>query len=173
MTATRRHVLGVIIGGLCGCALALAGQPAWAAITIVAGLTAGVVPVDVRERRIPTPLVVGAAAAGAACVVITSVADGSSSAASRAIGGAVVVGGAFLLVHLFDPAGLGFGDVRLAVVAGGLVAYGAGNLTAAVAAAALAALAAAIVAVVARSRSTPFAPFLLGIALAVLGIAAA
>ena len=77
MTATQRPVLALTIGGLCGCTLAIAGEPAWAAIAIVAGLAVGVVPADVRERRIPTPLVVGAAVAGAACVVITSLADGA------------------------------------------------------------------------------------------------
>src|SRR5262249_13581305 len=138
-----------------------------------AGLAVGVVPADVRERRIPTPLVVGAAFAGATSATITSIGDASSSAAFRAIVGAAVVGAAFLVVHLINPAGLGFGDVRLAVVVGGLVAYGAGNPIAGVAAAAFAALAAAVVTIVARSRSTPFAPFLLALALVVLGLAAA
>jgi leader peptidase (prepilin peptidase)/N-methyltransferase len=171
VTALRLHLIAVIVGGVCGCAFATVGQPAWAAIAILAGVAAGVVPVDLRERRIPTPLVAPAAIASVASVALTSIDDASWTAAVLAIGGAAVVGAAFLLVHLLHPAGLGFGDVRLATVAGGLVAYGVGNLSAAVATAAIAALAATVVTMAARSRSAPFAPFLLGAALAVLTVA--
>jgi leader peptidase (prepilin peptidase)/N-methyltransferase len=150
---------------------AVAGQPAWAAIAVVAGAATGIVPVDLRERRIPTPLVAAAAIAAVVSVAITSIENSSWSVTARALGGAALVGGAFLIVHLLHPAGLGFGDVRLATLAGGLVAYGTGNLTVAVATATVAAVAAALVTIAARSRSAPFAPFLIGAALVALAIA--
>ena len=46
-----------VAGGLAGCALAVAGRPAWAALVILAGVGVGVIPADLRERRIPTLLV--------------------------------------------------------------------------------------------------------------------
>jgi leader peptidase (prepilin peptidase)/N-methyltransferase len=169
-TTGRRHVV-VVSGGLCGCALAAVGQPAWAALAIVAGLAA-VVPVDVRERRIPTPVVAAATIATTTSIVITALGDESWPVAALAVSGTLIVGGVFLLVHLLHPAGLGFGDVRLGAVAGGLVAYGTGNPATAVATAGLAALIAAVVTLASRSRSIPFAPFLLATALAALAVAA-
>jgi leader peptidase (prepilin peptidase)/N-methyltransferase len=172
MTPTVGHRIAAAVGGLTGCVLAAVGEPAWAAVAIVVGVAVGVVPADLRERRIPTPLVLIGALGGLAAIVITVVADETSSPIIHAVAGAVIVGGAFLLVHLVQPAGLGFGDVRLAALIGGLVAYGAASIPAAVATAAIAAVAAALTTVVARSKSAAFAPYLLGVALAALVISA-
>jgi leader peptidase (prepilin peptidase)/N-methyltransferase len=168
MTPTVGHRIAAAVGGLTGCVLAAVGQPGWAAVAVVVGVAVGVVPADLRERRIQTSLVLIGAFGGLAAVVITTVVDETWSPVVHAVAGAVLVGGAFLVVHLVQPAGLGFGDVRLAACMGGLVAYGAGSIPAAVVTAAVVAVAAAVTTVVARSKSTAFAPYLFGVALAAL-----
>jgi leader peptidase (prepilin peptidase)/N-methyltransferase len=72
-----------------------------------------------------------------------------------------------------NPAGMGFGDVRLATLIGAAVSFSAG-LPAAVVAAGGACVAAVLVAVAARRRSVPFAPLLVAaglIALVAAGVA--
>jgi leader peptidase (prepilin peptidase)/N-methyltransferase len=151
-------------GGLAGCVLAAFGEHGWAALAILGGVAAGVIPSDLRERRIPTLLVAIGAGAAAFAAGITVVRDGSSAPVVRVAVGAVVVGGAFLVVHLIQPRGLGFGDVRLATLVGALTAYGTASVADAAVAAALGALAASIATLVTRARSAPFAPYLLAAA---------
>jgi leader peptidase (prepilin peptidase)/N-methyltransferase len=71
------------------------------------------------------------------------------------------VGAAFLVVHLVQPRGLGFGDVRLAALTGALTAYGTASVADAAFAAVLAAVVASIATVARRARATPLAPYLL------------
>jgi leader peptidase (prepilin peptidase)/N-methyltransferase len=168
MSLAERYRNAAVFGTATGCALASAGHPAWAATAIVSGVAVGVVPTDVRERRIPTVLVGIGAAAGLVAIVITSVVDQTRSPVIHALGGVAIVGGAFLIVHLIHPAGVGFGDVRLAALIGGLVAYGAASIPAAVATAAVASVVAAIATLISRSTSTPLAPYMLGTALIAL-----
>jgi leader peptidase (prepilin peptidase)/N-methyltransferase len=157
-------------GGALGGALAAAGQPGWAALTVMAGMAVGIVAADLRERRIPTALVALGAGAATIAAAVTSARDASWSPLIDLVGGAAVVGGAFLVVHLAQPRGLGFGDVRLATVAGALTAYGTGSIAFAAAAAAAGAIAVVGGTVVQRTRSAPFAPYLLGACALVLVI---
>jgi leader peptidase (prepilin peptidase)/N-methyltransferase len=173
MTVTTTYRTIAVGGGLVACVLAAAGLPAWAAVAVAVGVGVGVVAVDVADRRIPTRLVVIGAAAGVASVAISCIVDSSLAPVLDALGGAVLVGGAFALVHLLHPAGLGFGDVRLAALVGGLVAYGAASVAVAVLVAAIAAVAVAVATVAARTRSAPMAPYLLGAAVLVLVVTAA
>jgi leader peptidase (prepilin peptidase)/N-methyltransferase len=159
--STPAHRSIAAAGGLVGAALAAAGQPAWAALTILAGVGICVVTVDLRERRIPTPLVLIGAIAAVLVAAVTSIRDETWAPLIHAVAGAAVVGVALLVVHLVQPHSLGFGDVRLAALTGALTAYGAVSITAATVAAVLAALVAAIAAVAMRARSVPFAPFLI------------
>jgi leader peptidase (prepilin peptidase)/N-methyltransferase len=155
------HRMATAAGGLAGGLLAAAEKPAWAAMAILVGVAVSIVPADLRERRIPTSLVGIGAAATAVAAGITALRDGSSAPVVHVAIGAAIVGGAFLVVHLVQPAGLGFGDVRLATLAGALTAYGTSSVTAAAVAAALGALTASIVTIVMRTKTTPFAPYLL------------
>lgn len=68
---------------------------------------------DVRERRLPNWLTVP----GAAAVLVAAAAAGRGG---PALVGAVALAGLYLLVHLIAPAGMGAGDVKLAVGVGGL-----------------------------------------------------
>jgi leader peptidase (prepilin peptidase)/N-methyltransferase len=169
MTRPADRVIAAV-GGLAGVVLAVARQPGWAALAVVAGMAVGIVVTDLRQRRIPSDLVAIGAGAGTIAAAVTSGRDGSWEPIIDLLGGIAVVGGAFLVVHLVQPHGLGFGDVRLAAVAGALTAYGTGSIAHAAAAAAGGAVAVVVITLVRRRRSAPFAPYLLGACVLVLAV---
>ena len=88
-----------IVGAVCGTAAV-----AWAAALTV---------VDLRERRLPDVLTLTGA------VAVLTAAAGFGRGLSALLG-ALALGGLYLAVHLIDPAGLGGGDVKLALALGGL-----------------------------------------------------
>lgn len=145
-------------------AFAAVGAIEAATVVVLACLAATTVLVDIRERRIPTP-VVQTVAVGVSVAVITARVLQDRPVAGAAVG-ALLIGGAFLVVHLLDPTGLGFGDVRLATVVCGAVGWSFG-VPVAIAATVVAAVAAAVAGMVRRS-GVPFAPILLAVALAVI-----
>jgi leader peptidase (prepilin peptidase)/N-methyltransferase len=173
-------------GASFGLAAARAG---WSAgllpvLPLFAGLVA-MATVDIWAMRIPTRFAhVTALAVAAAMVLATSVDTGIDAAALRgAAVGAGVLGGGLLVLHLISPRMLGFGDVRLAAVAGLVVGWLAwtpdhpvlGPVGEALDAALLGGLIGASVGVallVVRRRSAPF-PFgpslALGAAVVILG----
>lgn len=69
--------------------------------------------VDLRERRLPNTLTVGGA------VVIPAVAAVCGRGAPALVG-ALCLGGVYLAVHMLSPAGMGAGDVKLALGLGAL-----------------------------------------------------
>jgi len=160
MSMVVAHRIVAVVGGIAGAVLAAAGQPAWAALAVLAGVAVGVVTVDLRERRIPTPLV-AIGTVGAVAAAITSGRDETWAPLVHAAAGASLVGAAFLVVHLVQPRGLGFGDVRLAALTGALTAYGTASVADAAFAAMLAAVIASIATVARRARAAPLAPYLL------------
>lgn len=87
------------MGVLCGIAVVF-----WAAL-----LSA----YDLLERRLPNPLTLS----GAVVILLGAAACGR---AAPAVVGASALGALYLLIHLRDPAGLGGGDVKLAVALGAL-----------------------------------------------------
>lgn len=68
---------------------------------------------DIRARRLPNWLTVP----GAIVVLVTAVAVDRGGPAAM---GAAALAGLYLVVHLAAPAGMGAGDVKLAVGVGGL-----------------------------------------------------
>lgn len=104
---------------------------------------------DVRTRRLPNLLTLP----GAAAVLVLAAANGRGAAA---LVGAVVLAATYLAVHLASPAGMGAGDVKLALGMGGLSgAFGPEVwLLAALAAPTLTAAAALLV----RRRTLPHGP---------------
>lgn len=150
--------------GAAGTLGALAAVPAY---WVFAAVLVVVSAIDLERSIIPNRVVYPALAAALPLLVVASAGDRSwSSLATAAIGGAAAF--AFLLVvHLIQPAGMGFGDVRLAGVIGvylgwlglGQVAVGlvAGFLLAAVVGAALLLAGSA-----GRTTKVPFGPFMAG-----------
>ncbi len=74
--------------------------------------------VDVQSRMIPTRVVGPAILLCAGLLAAAAVAQHDWSRYGTALLGAALVGGSLLAVHLVTPAGMGFGDVRLATLIG-------------------------------------------------------
>lgn len=121
--------------------------------------------VDLRERRLPDPMVATSAVAFLAAVSLSAAfAAGELRPASILIGSALMAG-PLLAVHLVSPAAMGFGDVKAAAVLG--MAVGAVHWHLALSALALASGLTATVGVARRRRTLPFGPGLVaGTALA-------
>lgn len=68
---------------------------------------------DIRVRRLPNWLTIP----GATAILVAAAATGHGV---PALLGAVALAGMYLIVHLISPAGMGAGDVKLAVGVGGL-----------------------------------------------------
>lgn len=90
-------------------------------ILIVASVALGII--DLRQYRLPNPIVFSALGASAAVVLIGELADGDGGVISAAITGALVYCGILFLMHLINPAGMGFGDVKLALLLGLFVGW--------------------------------------------------
>ena len=87
-----------------------------AELMAVSALTAWLIAlsvVDIREHRLPNALTLP----GAAVIFVVALWGGRGTAAL--IGTAALAGG-YLLLHLLAPAGMGAGDVKLALGLGGL-----------------------------------------------------
>lgn len=79
----------------------------------VTGWAAALSIVDVRHRRLPNPLTLG----GAVAILAGAAAGGR---AGPALIGGVGLSALYLMIHLAAPAGMGAGDVKLAVGLGAL-----------------------------------------------------
>ena len=93
-----------------------------AVLALVAGLVA-VSAVDVVYLRIPTPFVYAAGVAVAGGIALAAVVAGPAEAVVGAGLGAAAYGGFLGLFWLVAPSGIGFGDVRLAVLIGAVVGW--------------------------------------------------
>lgn len=89
-----------------------------AAAGLVLGAIGGPVGVwDLRARRIPDRLVVVGLGAVAVVVIVADL-GGAGVSVWAIVGGVLATALPLLVVHLVSPAGLGFGDVKYAVVVG-------------------------------------------------------
>lgn len=130
---------------------------------------------DLDHQRIPNRILYPGIVVGSVLLSVGAVADGDVTSLPRALGGAVGYFTALLVLALLARGGLGFGDVKLAVLLGMFTAYVSwGTLFAA---AALAILIGGLVAVgllVARKRGRkdviPFGPALVAGAFAALWV---
>jgi leader peptidase (prepilin peptidase) / N-methyltransferase len=120
---------------------------------IVVAWAATLTVLDVRHRRLPNALTLSGA------VVILAVAAGCGRGLP-ALAGALALAALYLVVHLLIPAGLGAGDVKLALGVGGLTgALGPDVwLLAALGAPVLTGLLAVVVAVRDRTATVPHGP---------------
>ncbi|MCW1959728.1 MAG: A24 family peptidase [Mycobacterium sp.] len=128
-----------VLKTLCGGAVL-----AWALALVV---------VDLTQRRLPNLLTVP----GAVVILLGATACGQGASALL---GAAVLGSVYLVVHLVDPAGLGGGDVKLAVALGALTgALGSAVwVLAALAAPVFTAVAGTVAALCRRGRVVPHGP---------------
>lgn len=84
-----------------------------AAVLVIVAWAAALSLFDIAWRRLPNVLTLG----GAAAILAAALGGGRGL---PALLGAASLGTLYLVVHLINPAGLGGGDVKLAVAVGGL-----------------------------------------------------
>ena len=108
-----------VLGALAGW-VAAPNRAAMAIGPVVALTGLGVTVWDVCTRRVPESLLVVGTGAVAAVGIAVAVLD-HRNVVLGVLAGAALAGGVLLMVHLFTPRGLGFGDVRYGFVLGGSV----------------------------------------------------
>ncbi|MEU4097741.1 A24 family peptidase [Streptomyces sp. NPDC026673] len=127
--------------------------------------------VDLTVLRLPDVLTLPAAAGTAALLGVAALLPGHDGSWPRALLGAAALGLFYLVLHLVNPDGMGFGDVKLAPTAGLVLAwYGWGTVAVGTFAAFALGAVTGLVLLAARraGRRTPlpFGPFILAGALA-------
>lgn len=127
--------------------------------------------VDLTVLRLPDVLTLPAAAGTAALLGVAALLPGHAGSWPRALLGAAALGLLHLVLHLVNPDGMGFGDVKLAPTAGLVLAwYGWGAVAvgtfAAFALGAVTGLGLLAVRRAGRRTPLPFGPFILAGALA-------
>ncbi len=83
--------------------------------------------VDLVDYRMPDAVLFPGTAAGAAVLIVGELVDGTAAHLGAAAIGAAVYFVILLVMHLVSPAGMGFGDVKLAVLLGMYVGWVAGT----------------------------------------------
>jgi leader peptidase (prepilin peptidase) / N-methyltransferase len=112
LTATAAGVACGLVAAALGPVPAL---PLYAALAVLGVLLAAI---DLACKRLPDPLVLPAVWASGAVFVLLAAADRDWGTSLRAVEGAAVLGGVFLVLALLPGAGMGYGDVKLAVLLG-------------------------------------------------------
>lgn len=104
---------------------ALFGLAAWRyddwrliAMLILMAASVALSAVDLAQYRLPNDILFPSFAAVAGVVFVGELVDGSSSRVVAAILGAAIYSAFLFVMHLAYPAGLGFGDVKLAMLLG-------------------------------------------------------
>jgi leader peptidase (prepilin peptidase)/N-methyltransferase len=82
------------------------------------GVLVAVSVVDIRERRIPNRILFPALAAGGAGIVVVALVEDDPGSVALAAVGAALYFVLLLVPHLVNPAGMGFGDVKLGLLMG-------------------------------------------------------
>ncbi|MET9392597.1 A24 family peptidase [Streptomyces sp. NPDC006624] len=79
--------------------------------------------VDFRVRRLPDPLTLPFAAAALALLGLTALVPEHAGEWTTALLGSLALGGGYFVLFLVNPAGMGFGDVKLALGAGAALGW--------------------------------------------------
>ncbi|MGW7103782.1 prepilin peptidase [Streptomyces sp. NPDC054883] len=108
-----------LTGAVCA-ALAAAGgpRPEAAAFVALAPVLVLLALVDLAVHRLPDPLTLPLAALTAALLGCAALLPGAAGSWRLALLGGVALGAAYLVLFLINPAGMGFGDVKLALSLG-------------------------------------------------------
>ncbi|MFE6780138.1 prepilin peptidase [Streptomyces sp. NPDC057702] len=114
---------GVLTAGVCALvcaalATAVGARPELAVWLLLAPLSVLLAGVDLAVHRLPDVLTLPMAPAAAALLGGAALLPGAAGSWSRAVFGGLALGGAYFVLFLIHPAGMGFGDVKLAVTLG-------------------------------------------------------
>lgn len=140
------------------------GIPATTGIVLACLLPA--VLVDVIDRRLPDRLVTGAASIGVAALIVEVLLADLAIAPEDLALGAAALAGPPLVIHLIAPGAMGFGDVKVALVAG--AALGLTDPVLGLGALAIGSAGAAVVGLARGRRTVAFGPGLVGGAIVAL-----
>jgi leader peptidase (prepilin peptidase) / N-methyltransferase len=88
------------------------------AFLYLAAVTVALTMIDIDVHRLPDAIVLPSYAVGALLLLLPAMAEGEWHAYLRALLGAAVLFGVYFVLVLVHPAGMGFGDVKLAGVLG-------------------------------------------------------
>lgn len=93
------------------------------AIAVAACAGVALFVIDRHTHRLPNAITYPTTAVVAVLLLGAALVDNTWDAALRAALGALTLGLIYLVLHLINPAGLGFGDVKLAVLLGMITAW--------------------------------------------------
>ena len=79
--------------------------------------------IDLRELRIPDKLTAPAAALAVPLLLLSALTDWDDVSLVRALLGALAMGGFYFVLFFIYPAGMGFGDVKLAPIIGAQLGF--------------------------------------------------
>ncbi|MFA3873619.1 prepilin peptidase [Streptomyces sp. MMCC 100] len=79
--------------------------------------------VDLKARRLPDPLTLPLAGAALALLGLTALVPEHAGEWTTALLGALALGAGYFVLFLINPAGMGFGDVKLALTAGAALGW--------------------------------------------------
>jgi leader peptidase (prepilin peptidase)/N-methyltransferase len=171
---SRTKLLGVLLAALnAGAAVRFGVEASLPAHLVFVACLVTVSVIDLDLFLIPNRVIYPSLAAMSALLAIAAVIDGNLAPLRTAAIGGVGAWVALLIVHLINPAGMGFGDVRLAAVIGvglGWLGYAhvVGGLFAGFATASVVGLTLLVIRRKGRKDPVPFGPFLAAGALFIL-----
>ncbi|MFG2877820.1 prepilin peptidase [Streptomyces sp. NPDC048337] len=124
--AATPHGYGGPVAGVCaasaavcaGLGVAVGGRPEAVVFVGLAPALVLLVLVDRAVHRLPDPLTLPLAAAAAAALGGAALVPGAAGSWRLALLGGGALGASYLFLHLVNPAGLGLGDVKLALSLG-------------------------------------------------------
>ncbi|MCQ9135976.1 prepilin peptidase [Streptomyces hilarionis] len=159
--------LPVVTAAVCAAlALATGLRPELAVWLVLAPVGVLLAAVDLRVHRLPDPLTLPLAAVAPALLGCAALLPEHAGRWTTALLGAPALGACYLVLHLVNPGGMAFGDVKLALGAGAVLGwYGRSTVVLGTFAAFLSGALYAGVLVVAgragRKTAVPFGPFML------------
>ncbi|MEW2133283.1 A24 family peptidase [Streptomyces sp. NPDC005435] len=116
--------LSVLTAAVCAAlALAAGTRPEAAVWLLLAPAAVLLAAVDLRVRRLPDPLTLPLAAATLTLLALAALLPEHAGHWLTALYGALALGAGYLALHLLNPSGLGFGDVKLAPALGAALAW--------------------------------------------------